>query len=149
MEWVFVHAKIKEGGLFPRKDCSNKGKQEHSFYFWLLSWRDLGCVLLQRCLARWDTGAGRVWCPWQWLEWVPRSPSWWLCWEWGFGHFPSPWAAGASSSRAAVLEAHRVPSKSGLKAQSPGSPKQLWGVPSTWPSPGTGEPLGCSLRWLF
>lgn len=59
MEWVFVHAKIKEGGLFPRKDCLNKGKQEHSFYFWLLSWRDLGCVLLQRCLARWGTGAGR------------------------------------------------------------------------------------------
>lgn len=58
MEWVFVHAEIKEGGLFPRKDCLNKGKQERSFYFWLLSWRDLGCVLLQRCLARWDRGAG-------------------------------------------------------------------------------------------
>lgn len=50
---------MKAGGLFLRKECLNKGKQEHGFYFWLLSWRDLGCVL-----RRWgDRGAGRELVP--------------------------------------------------------------------------------------
>lgn len=43
--WSFLHTRMKEGGLFVRKSCLNKGKQEAGFYFCLLSWCDLGRVL--------------------------------------------------------------------------------------------------------
>ena len=57
--FFILDTQMKAGGLFLRKECLNKGKQEHGFYFWLLSWRDLGCVL-----RRWgDRGAGRELVP--------------------------------------------------------------------------------------
>lgn len=31
--WSFLHTKMKEGGLFVRKSCLNKGKQDPGFYF--------------------------------------------------------------------------------------------------------------------